>query len=116
MGTIRILFDQENGTEKKYEGEKRVYEIPESGVLKTKFSPEFGYHFPKYYYVSKSGKRIEIQPILELNKNVLDTIDKNKVYAYRFMFGGDAVKVDSLGNVTEKKESEIIFKVGNPLN
>ena len=115
-GTIRILFDQENGTEIKYEGEKRVYEIPESGILKTKFSPQFGYHFPEYYYVSKNGNRTKIQRIAELTQKVLDTIDKNKVYAYRFMFGGDAVKVDSLGNVTEKKESEIIFKVGNPLN
>jgi hypothetical protein len=26
------------------------------------------------------------------------------------------VKIDSLGNVTEKKESGIIFNVGNPLN
>ena len=113
-GTIRILFDQENGTEKKYEGEKRVYEIPKSGILKTKFSPQFGYQFPEYYYVSKKGKRTEIKRIAELNKKVLDTIDKNKVYAYGFMFGGDAVKVDSLGNVTEKKESEIIFTVGKP--
>ncbi|WP_405326098.1 DUF6843 domain-containing protein [Leeuwenhoekiella sp. LLG6367-2.1] len=113
-GTIRILFDQKNGNDKKYEGEKRIYEIPEKGILKTKFSPQFGYHFPEYYYVSKNGKRTKIERISDLNKSILDTIDKNKVYAYRFMFGGEAVRVDSLGNVTEKKESEIIFTVGKP--
>ena len=113
-GTVKILFDQKNGTEKKYEGEKRVYEIPESGILKTKFGPQFGYHFPEYYYVSKNGKRTEIERISDLTKKVLDTINKNKVYAYRFMFGGDVVKVDSLGNVTEKNKSEIIFSVGKP--
>ncbi|MEB8330792.1 hypothetical protein OO009_15650 [Flavobacteriaceae bacterium KMM 6897] len=115
-GTIKIWFNQENGIEKKYEGAKRVYEIPESGILKTRFTSQSGYHFPEYYYVSKSGKRTKIQPILNLDKNVLDTIDKNKVYAYRFMFPGEVVKIDSLGNVTDKKESGIIFNVGNPLN
>jgi hypothetical protein len=50
-----------------------------------------------------------------LDKNILDTIDKNKVYAYRFMFLGEVVKIDSLGNVTDKKQSGIIFNVGNPL-
>ena len=113
-GTIRILFDQKDGNDKKYEGEKRVYEIPENGILKTKFSPQFGYHFPEYYYVSKDGKRTEIERISDLNKSTLDSIDKNKVYAYRFMFGGEVVKIDTLGNVTEKKESEIIFTVGKP--
>lgn len=115
-GTIKIWFNQKNGIEEKYEGEKRVYEIPENGILKTKFSPQFGYHFSEYYYVTKSGKRIEIIPILDLNKKVLDTIDKDKMYAYRFMSMGEVVKIDSLGNVTEKKESGIIFNVGNPLN
>lgn len=115
-GTIKIWFNQNNGIEEKYEGEKRVYEIQENGILKTKFRSQSGYHFPEYYYVSKSGKRTKIQPILNLDKNVLDTIDKNKVYAYRFMFPGEVVKIDSLGNVTDKKESGIIFNVGNPLN
>ncbi len=114
IGTIKIWFNQEYGIEEKYEGKKRVYEISENGILKTKFSPQFGYHFPKYYYVSKSGKRNEVQPILDLNKNVLDTIDKNKVYAYRFMMIGEGFKIDSLGKET-KTESEIIFNVGNPL-
>ena len=115
-GKIKIWFNQNNGTEEKYEGEKRVYEIEKNGILKTKFSSQSGYHFPEYYYVSQNGKRTEIQPILNLDKNVLDTIDKNKVYAYHFMFPGEVVKIDSLGNVTDKKESGIIFNVGNPLN
>tara|TARA_R110001632_G_scaffold20370_1_gene61046 strand:- start:69 stop:518 length:450 start_codon:yes stop_codon:yes gene_type:complete len=115
-GTIKIWFNQKNGIDKKYEGDKRVYEIPENGILKTKFSPQFGYHFPEYYYVSKSGKRSEIKLILDLNKKALDTINKNKIYVYQFMSMGEVVKIDSLGNVTEKKEPGIIFSIGNPLN
>ncbi len=115
-GTIKIWFNQQDGTEENYEGEKRVYEIPENGILKTRFEPQFGYHYPEYYYIDKDGNRTEIKQILELRQEVLDTIDKNKVYAYQFVFPGEVVKVDSLGNVTEKKESGIIFNVGNPLN
>ena len=114
-GTIKILFSQKNGIEKKYEGEERVYQISENGILKTKFEPQFGYHFSEYYYVSKSGKRTEIQTILNLNEKSIDTIDKGKVYAYRFMHSGEGFRIDSLGNET-KIESELIFKIGNPNN
>ena len=113
-GTVKIKFNQESGTDKKYEGEKRVYEIPKNGILKTKFNPQFGYHFPEYYYISESGKRTEIIPLNKLNDKVLDTLDKNKVYAYHFMFMGETVKIDSMGNESEKIEPEIIFSVGNP--
>lgn len=116
VGTVKIWFNQKNGIEEKYEKDKRVYEIPENGVLKTKFRPQFGYHFPEYYYISKSGKRTEIKKILNINKQVLDTIEKNGIYAYNFMSMGEVVKIDSLGNITEKKEAGIIFKIGNPTN
>tara|TARA_R110002051_G_scaffold323487_1_gene417259 strand:+ start:3633 stop:4082 length:450 start_codon:yes stop_codon:yes gene_type:complete len=114
LGTVKIWFNQKNGTEKKYEKNKRIYKIPENGVLKTKFSPQFGYHFTKYYYISENGKRTEIKPLLDLSKNVLDTIDKNKIYAYHFMSIGNTLKMDSIGNVIEKKEGGIIFEIGNP--
>jgi hypothetical protein len=116
VGTIKIRFNEKNGIKKKYEKDKRIYEIPKNGILKTKFKPQFSYHFPEYYYISKNGKRTKLSPILNLNKNVLDTIDKNNIYVYNFMILGGSVKIDSIGNVTEKSESEIIFNVGNPLN
>ena len=113
-GTVKIWFNQANGFKEKYEGEKRIYEIPENGILKTKFNPQFAYHFSEYYYENKTGERVEIKPILDLNKKVLDTIRRDKVYAYGFMSLGEVVKIDSLGNVTEKKEPGIIFSVANP--
>jgi len=116
IGTIQIWFNQENGIEEKYEGEKRVYEIPENGILKTKFSPQFGYHFPEYYYVSKNGQRTKIQPISDLNKKVLDTIDKNKSYIYHNRSMGKGFEIDSLGIEKTFNDKGIIFEVGNPLN
>ena len=115
-GTIEIWFNQENGTEKKYEGEKRLYEIPENGILKTQFNPQFGYHFPEYYYVSRSGKRTKIQTLSDLNKNTLDTIDKNKVYIFHNRSMGKGFEIDSLGIEKTFNDKGIIFEVGNPLN
>lgn len=50
-GYIVVLYSQKDGVEPKYEGGKRVYEIPSSGILKTKFEADYGWSgFPKFYY------------------------------------------------------------------
>ncbi|MEW6774623.1 MAG: hypothetical protein AB1304_11605 [Bacteroidota bacterium] len=50
-GYIVIIYDQKQGAEPKYEGKKRLYEIPANGILKTQFTdnPEWT-HFPEFYY------------------------------------------------------------------
>jgi hypothetical protein len=116
IGTVRINFNQEDGRNKKYEAEKRVYEISEEGILNTKFEPQFGYHFPEYYFLTKDGKRTEIPVIFNLNKEVKDTLDKNKIYVYRFKSMGKVVNIDSIGNETMQNDYGINFTVGNPLN
>ena len=42
-GKIFVLFDCEDGKPKKWKNGKRLYEIPPSGVLKTKFKENTGY-------------------------------------------------------------------------
>lgn len=50
-GYIIIIFNQKDGTPIKYEGKKRMYEIPQSGILKTQFRVNDGWReFPEYYY------------------------------------------------------------------
>ena len=45
IGTqIIIKFGQEDGVPKKYMGSRRLYEIPDSGALNTKFEPNFGWY------------------------------------------------------------------------
>lgn len=51
IGYVVIIFDQENGLEKRYKNKARVYEIPSSGVLKTQFEADYGWSdFPEFYY------------------------------------------------------------------
>ena len=51
IGYVVIIFGQVEGSEKKYENGKRVYEIPPSGILKTQFEADYGRSdFPEFYY------------------------------------------------------------------
>lgn len=61
-GRIIILLNQKLGEEKEHEGEFRVYRIPISGILKTKYSSntgEFDLDKMKFYF-DDSNSRSEI--------------------------------------------------------
>jgi len=50
-GYVIIIFNQENGQPVKYDGKKRVYEVPPNGILKTQFNVNDGLRdFTEYYY------------------------------------------------------------------
>jgi len=59
-GRVTIVFDQKNGSPVRYEGKARIYDIPESGVLVTRFHYEGGWINHHYYYVDNKNKRTEI--------------------------------------------------------
>jgi hypothetical protein len=64
-GVVFILYNQPNGNPVKYELEKRVYEIPSNGILKTQFSFNVGWHhFGKYFY-KQGDKLVEIPFVLD---------------------------------------------------
>lgn len=52
VGYVLVLYDQSDGNEVQYiDGNKRLYEIPDSGVFKTKFKADYGRtSFPEFYY------------------------------------------------------------------
>lgn len=57
VGPVLVIYNQDNGAEKEYEDGKRVYRIPENGVLETQFSPNYGVQNNEYYYVSSNGNK-----------------------------------------------------------
>lgn len=59
-GPINIIYNIEKGEVKEYENGKRVYKIPNNGVLLTKFKDEYGIINQEYYYTSASGKRTKL--------------------------------------------------------
>lgn len=73
-GYVLIIFNQKNGSPKKYEGKKRVYEIPQSGVLKTQFTGNMGWReFPEYYY-EKVAPENKLPSFGEIKKVPMDTV------------------------------------------
>lgn len=61
-GEIILVFNYPTGKEKVYKHKKRVYQIPKSGLLTTKFLATYGYLYDKYYYVGKDNDTLEILP------------------------------------------------------
>lgn len=68
-GYIIVVFNQEDGQPVKYEGKKRVYEIPSDGVLKTQFNINVGWSdYPEFYYEA-------VSPENRLPSNILSEIE-----------------------------------------
>jgi hypothetical protein len=69
-GNVMVVFNQADGRDEEYEGRRRIYRIPATGVLFTKFDDEEGFINEEYYYISPSGHRTKL--------GVLDTRDFNE--------------------------------------
>jgi hypothetical protein len=67
-GYIIIIYNQVNGTSKKYEGSKRVYQIPENGILKTQFSTNDGWRTSPEFYYEKINSSTSLLFVTELEK------------------------------------------------
>lgn len=95
-GYILIIFNQSNGSLPKYDGKKRVYEVPVSGILRTSFTKNDGWtDFPQFYY-EKIRQSNQIAFKTELEKLPTDTT---------VAFGGTSGSVKK----SEKSEERIEF-------
>ncbi len=99
QGVVLVLFDQEDGQEKEYDGEFRIYRVPESGVLKTEFSQGIGYRNIEYL---RNGEKLHY---LEPSDSIMESIkviDSCFVFSGRTASGrhwfsvGQITKIDSL--------------------
>src|SRR5689334_694200 len=85
-GSVIITFEDSMGTSVVYDGDKRVYQVPASGILRTKFSErEKGFITDKdllFYYVDEKGK-YPLKVIHEIQNHKIDESDTN-IYVFRF--------------------------------
>jgi len=63
-GNILIIYEQQNGMDATYENKNRVYFFDTTGVLKTKFAPNYGMQKNHYFYVDSLGKRSLIKYVI----------------------------------------------------
>lgn len=74
-GVVIILYSQKNGVKKKYEENKRVYQIPVNGILKTQFDVDYGRtELPKFYY-TKIDEKKQIPLVLDWKDYSSDKIN-----------------------------------------
>ena len=110
VGHVIILYNQSDGLEKKYEGNKRVYEIPTSGVLKTKFVADYGWtEFPEFYYGKIQDDR-KIPLIVEAEDFSEDKINATMLSAgksYKDIDGIEAIEYSTffVGTKSQIKEA-----------
>ena len=95
-GKVIIIYGQENGTPEEYENDKRVYRIPNNGLLRTRFyikgnSVKTGEH----YFVDKDGKRTKIDLTI-----FGDTTDTTSVLVWG----------SSLGNATDTNSNKFHYQ------
>jgi hypothetical protein len=64
-GTVFVFFNQPTGKPVKHENGKRVYEIPEGGVLVTQSPFNEGYHYPAEVFYTADQARTKIPFVIE---------------------------------------------------
>ena len=67
VGPVLIIYNQDNGAKKEYEDGKRVYRIPENGILKTQFTENYGVQYNDYFYVDSNGNREKLGLVMRPN-------------------------------------------------
>ena len=100
-GTIVIIYGQENGTKKEFEKDKRIYRIPNSGILKTKFELKGEVaSFGEYYYETEQNQRISLETF-PYDKPFPDS---TKIYVHSWQLGNTT---DSDGNKLTYQQATI---------
>jgi hypothetical protein len=70
-GEVIIYYDRKDGQKEQFEGNWRLYNVPENGILKTMFKikgHKINLTGSKYYFIDSSGKRTEIKHYCEYCK------------------------------------------------
>lgn len=93
-GTMVIYFDQPDGEEIQYENDARLYRIPNSGYLKTKFSKNGGCKNNdriNFYYEDSLGVREPVDYFLNLEK---DSIPQDRDFVLFTLFSDKSAETD----------------------
>jgi len=81
-GQVTIYYDRPNGQQEEYEGKWRIYRVPISGNLETKFKLKghsINLSSSHYYYVDSNSKRQELNHYCEYCE-VKDTVTLQVIY------------------------------------
>lgn len=103
-GIVIIRYNVPNGADMIYEKGKRIYNIPSSGILETKFSPNEGWSNPPQYYYLDGVNRLPITKykVYSFEVGTAKNNLTNKSITYSSYIISDEKNIDSLYSVREK--------------
>jgi hypothetical protein len=99
-GEIHIFLEESCGQKPTYKNGKRVYEIPESGVLITNLTDNYGVQDQEFYLVDENGKQKEL-PLFSWHKL------EDEKQSWRYIFSNTELSPDSVG---------VFYYFGQPVN
>lgn len=79
-GEVKVIFGEPCGNKESFDGKKRLYIVPESGILISQFKQEFGIINQEYYYVDANGQRTLIPKMMlsDFNEETTTTINEHE--------------------------------------
>jgi hypothetical protein len=111
-GNIIIIFNQKKGAEVEYDKGARVYRIPENGVMKTKFPPNYGTHWTDRFYFQKRFQRAEIPHMISLADTSI--YGKNEAVIYNVETGTSGSLHFLVFSVTRINKLDSILRERSP--
>ncbi len=102
IGQVHIYFNQSNGKEIEYNGKSRIYRIPKSGILKTKFISNSGWidskEYLNFFYGNTDSTNLLHKYIS--SRDSIENIDSNTIIVFEYGIGTVWDKLEGDINVT----------------
>lgn len=119
VGNVLVVFDVEGSTLEEYMDGKRIYRIPDSGILETEFPTNYGLSLlPRFYYYNEENKTeipyvVHWDELDERNDTVVSTLETgNNSGFYYLSFVVGSRKDDSIGVDRHKKRHQYFNQRG----
>ncbi|MCB9351091.1 MAG: hypothetical protein H6573_26840 [Lewinellaceae bacterium] len=99
-GAVYVVYGQKNGEPKAYEKNRRLYQIPDNGILFTQFKAEYGRTDQDYFFVDRAGKRTPfVQKEAWISSKNKDETPKDSTVVFILDTGhmADSSMADSIG-------------------
>lgn len=126
QGVVVVLFDETDGTKPEYEGDARIYKIPQDGILKTQFTAPKVTGSYSFFYRDSNGKMnpmtyyspVDLADIRESESTIICfNIQKavntgedsnNKVRRFEVLIVSSLKNLDSIGNLRSRVTWQVL--------
>jgi hypothetical protein len=120
-GSVIILFNQSDGETEKYLNGNRIFNIPPSGILKTKFKAEYRKTLiPKFYYdvISKESELPAIIDWKDFDNGIVSASLPSIGKGYKKLDGSEFVEYEAffIGTKEQIEKYSEEFNEANILN